>query len=52
MTAPSCTECCTDKPVHVVMKPGRDRLEWWLCVPCYIAYVQPEPMAAVRDRRS
>ena len=31
MTAPTCTDCGTDTPVHVVMKPCRDKLEWWLC---------------------
>lgn len=48
MSAPTCAECCTDKPVHVVMKPGLDRKEWWLCVRCYLAYVKPEPALQVR----
>ena len=51
MTAPTCAECCTDKPVHVVQKPGRDGVEWWLCVPCYLAWTKDEPIAEKRVRR-
>ena len=51
MPAPTCTDCGTDTPVHVVMKPGRDKLEWWLCVRCYLASVLPEPMAEKRQVR-
>lgn len=45
MTEPHCNDCGKD----TVMKPGRDRVEWWLCVPCYLRSVKDEPI--VRGRR-
>lgn len=42
MTEPVCADCETTTPVHVVMKPGQDGKEWWLCVRCYCESTKAE----------
>lgn len=48
----SCGDCGSDRRVMVAMKPGVDRVPWWLCVHCYIESTRKDdPLAAARGRR-